>query len=918
MISLNAQSPNSFKYQAIVRDKSGNLITNKIVNIQISILQGNISGTVVYSEKHYPTSSQFGLVNFEIGKGTTISGSFSSIDWTHGPYFVSIGVNGNILGTSQLLSVPYAKYAEKSGNGFSGNYNDLTNKPAPYDGSWASISGKPNFSNVDLTGSYHDLSELPAIFNGNWSSLKGLPSFATVAVSGKYTDLLNTPFIFSGNYMDLTHKPTLFNGTWDSIKGRPTFATVALSGKYTDLLNTPFIFSGNYADLTHKPTLLTWDSIKGRPTFATVAVSGKYTDLLNTPFIFSGNYADLTHKPALYNWTWDSIKGRPIFAIVAVSGKYTDLLNTPFIFSGNYADLTHKPILFNGTWDSITGKPTFSLVASSGNYNDLLNKPSNLFSGNYIDLSNKPTLFDGPWDSIKGRPVFSKVALTGNYSDLINRPALFSGNYSDLLNPPILFSGNYNDLTNKPILFDGTWTSLFGKPSFSAVALSGSYNDLSTKPNLFNGTWSSLTGQPTTLAGYGITDAMSKSHVANGITTNQINNWNIAFGWGDYSTKGYAIASDYYSKLDLLTNAASLVHWANITSKPSSISGYGISDFMFTSPSNNQLLKYSGGKWINWTPTYGNQQLGLSGTTLAIIGAGGNTVPFTNWDTNSSDDVTLSGTQTISGDKTFSGTITTSATIMATNGLNAVNNKITNVKDPVNGSDIATKLYIDLLKAQLAALQVRYNIILTHMDVTDYDGYVYKTVTIGTQVWMAENLRTTHYMNGDPIATTSPLNLNISDTIAFPEPKYTWPVFGDSANIPEYGRLYTWWAANDNRKVCPSGWHVPSLDEFNILLTTAGGEQAGANLKDSGTAHWVSPNTGNNSTGFSWVGNGNRYPYGFRVFKTYGCIHTSTTSVYNNNIPYHFHARNEYTSVPLDSALYHPKSMGSAVRCLKN
>lgn len=780
MISLHAQSPNSFKYQAIVRDKSGNLITNKIVNIQISILQGNISGTVVYSEKHYPTSSQFGLVNFEIGKGTIISGSFTAIDWANGSYFVSIGINGNILGTSQLLSVPYAKYAEKSGNGFSGNYNDLLNKPAPYAGSWTSITGKPNFSNVALTGNYNDLVDKP-IFDATWNSLQGKPNFSSISFSGKYNDLVNQPTLFSGSYDDLINKPNIYDGTWISLKG----------------------------------------------------------------------------------------------------------------------------------------KPTFSVFATSGSYTDLSNKPSKLFSGNYIDLSNKPKLFDGTWASLTGKPILVKVDTTGSYLDLINRPALFSENYSDLLFPPTLFSGNYNDLTNKPILFDGTWTSLFGKPSFSAVAISGSYNDLSNKPDLFNGTWSSLTGQPTTLAGYGITDAMSKSHVANGITTNQINNWNIAFGWGDYSTKGYAIASDYYSKLDLLTNAASLVHWANITSKPSSISGYGISDFMFTSTSDNQLLKYSGGKWINWTPTYGNQQLGLSGNTLAITGAGGSTVPFTNWDTNSSDDVTLAGTQTISGDKTFSGTITTSATIMATNGLNAVNNKITNVKDPVNGSDIASKLYIDLLKAQLAALQVRYNIILTHM-VTDYDGYIYKTVTIGTQVWMAENLRTTHYMNGDPIATTSPLDLNISDTLNYPEPKYTWPVNGKSANIPEYGRLYTWWAANDSRKVCPSGWHVPSLDEFNILLTTAGGEQAGANLKDSDTAHWVSPNTGNNSTGFSWVGNGNRYPYGFRVFKTYGCIHTSTISVYNKAIPYHFHARNEYTSVPLDTALYHPKSMGSAVRCLKN
>ena len=96
-------------------------------------------------------------------------------------------------------------------------------------------------------------------------------------------------------------------------------------------------------------------------------------------------------------------------------------------------------------------------------------------------------------------------------------------------------TADYNDLTNKPSLFDGAWTSLTGKPSFATVATSGSYNDLLNRPTLFDGTWTNITGKPTTLAGYGITNGMSTSHVTNGITSTMITSWNTAYGWGNHS-----------------------------------------------------------------------------------------------------------------------------------------------------------------------------------------------------------------------------------------------------------------------------------------------------------------------------------------------------------------------------------------------
>ena len=124
--SIFAQAPQKMSYQAVVRDASNNLVTNTAVGMQISILQGTITGTAVYVETQIPTTSGAGLVSMEIGNGTVVSGTFSDIDWSNGPYYIKVetdlegGSNYTISGTTQLMSVPYALYAEKSGDAIPG------------------------------------------------------------------------------------------------------------------------------------------------------------------------------------------------------------------------------------------------------------------------------------------------------------------------------------------------------------------------------------------------------------------------------------------------------------------------------------------------------------------------------------------------------------------------------------------------------------------------------------------------------------------------------------------------------------------------------------------------------------------------------------------------------------------------------
>ena len=173
--SVFSQSPEKMSYQAVIRNSSNNLVTNAAVGMKISILQGSAEGTAVYAETQLPVTNGNGLVSIEIGTGST-SDDFSAINWTGGPCFLKTetdlngGANYTIVGTSQLLSVPYALFSKTAGNVFSGNYNDLTNQPALFSGSFIDLTNKPTFATVATSGSYTDLSNTPTILGSQWTT----------------------------------------------------------------------------------------------------------------------------------------------------------------------------------------------------------------------------------------------------------------------------------------------------------------------------------------------------------------------------------------------------------------------------------------------------------------------------------------------------------------------------------------------------------------------------------------------------------------------------------------------------------------------------------------------------------------------------------------------------------------------------
>jgi len=145
--------------------------------------------------------------------------------------------------------------------------------------------------------------------------------------------------------------------------------------------------------------------------------------------------------------------------------------------------------------------------------------------------------------------------------------------------------------------------------------------------------------------------------------------------------------------------------------------------------------------------------------------------------------------------------------------------------------------------------------------VTDIDGNVYKTVKIGNQWWMSENLRTTHYKDGTAIpGITEPAGwvLAGSDTAAANTGAYCW--YGNDSvtyGIP-YAALYNWYAASSG-KLAPSGWHVPTDADWSALTHARGGDECGGTLKDGTVVYWKTPDvSATNETGFSALGGGYR------------------------------------------------------------
>lgn len=197
--------------------------------------------------------------------------------------------------------------------------------------------------------------------------------------------------------------------------------------------------------------------------------------------------------------------------------------------------------------------------------------------------------------------------------------------------------------------------------------------------------------------------------------------------------------------------------------------------------------------------------------------------------------------------------------------------------------------------------------------IKDIEGNVYKTVKIGNQWWMAENLKTSRFQNGDPILNVSD-NTQWSKLIGSAYCNYE----NNDSNAKIYGHLYNWYAVNDPRNICPTGWHIPSDAEWSTLISFLGGADiAGNRLKEVGTLHWNSPNEGaTNESGFSALPGGNRRSVRgeFNAIGTLGLWWTSSKSDPENTAWYRYIGNLGSTVYRFDGNLEY----GFSVRCVRD
>jgi hypothetical protein len=355
--SLFAQAPQRMTYQAVIRNTSGNLVVSAPIKMRISILQGSATGTSVYSELHNPTTNANGLVTIEIGGGTSPQGTFSSINWGSGTYFLKTeadpanGTNYSIVGTSQLLSVPYALQANNAGNGF---------------------------KSISDNGDTLYLSNGQKFIRGTGSNNLVLPTITTKAVAG----ITSNSATFGGTISNANGNQIMEKGIVYSTSPNPTLnAQRIIIGSGIGTFDTITSMSFNYAHFLQPNTkyfvrayAITENNISAygnEVTFSTAAL---------TPPAIVTNVTGITSNSATFGGNITSSNGN----LILERGFAYSTIPNPTIDPTMYPYMTLLGRIFMGS-----GIGTFDSVLSLGyEYTHLLNQNTTYYVRAYAYTEN--------------------------------------------------------------------------------------------------------------------------------------------------------------------------------------------------------------------------------------------------------------------------------------------------------------------------------------------------------------------------------------------------------------------------------------------------------------------------------------------------------------------------------------------------
>ena len=294
------------------------------------------------------------------------------------------------------------------------------------------------------------------------------------------------------------------------------------------------------------------------------------------------------------------------------------------------------------------------------------------------------------------------------------------------------------------------------------------------------------------------------------------------------------------------------------------------------------------------------QTIATSGGNVTTDGGAAVTARGVCWST--SQNPTTDNSKTTDG--TGTGSFTSSLTGLIANTPYYVRAYATNSQGTTYGNEVT-------FTTSNNSNNIIFNPNLTYGSITDIDGNVYKTIQIGSQTWMAENLRTTKYNDGTAIQNV----FSQSEWAALNTGAYVWYNHDQLTYSKTYGALYNWYAVN-SEKLAPEGWHVPTEEEWNTLIDYLGNNLvAGGQMKEEGSIHWNSPNIdASNMSGFSALPGGLRFDESsddFYYMGEYGYWWSSTES--SSSTAWIHTIGNGSGSIPYSSF---PKTFGLSVRCV--
>ena len=829
-----SQAPNKINFQSVLRNNLGEVLANKTVTIRIGILAGSSTGTNVFSESHTKTTDASGLISLQIGMGTLVSGVFSNINWGNLSHFIKLeadfngGTTYELLGTQELMSVPYALYAGKTDTSILNLTSRFSTKLNGTDTTSLSnrIDAKLNISDFPQGATLGNT----MYWNGTtWVNLApGLP--------GQVISMSSTGIpAWSG-----AAYPTLTTSSISSITSTSANAGGNISADGGASVSARGLVYGTTSNPTLSNSVLIIGSGVG-------GFSGSLSGLTPNTTYYVRAYATNSSGTGYGNEI--SFQTLPVAVPTLITTDASGITQTTVTTGGTIsndggATITERGIVYGTSTNPTTSNTKVSSGSGTGS-----------FSVNITSLTPNTTYF------IRSYAINSAGTGYGNNITFQTTvPAVPSLTTREILN-----------ITNSTATGGGSITNDGG----SAVSVKGICWSTSPNPTTSNSKTTDGTGTAT-FASFMTGLSASVTYYVRAYATNS-----TGTGYGNQQT---FTASSTSNTLPVVTSTSV----TGLTTVQATFNAEVNSQGGGTVTERGSVWNTSGNPTVNsnrvpsgsGTGVYTASITGLSGGSnyyvraYAINNFGisyGVEIPFTTLfglaTLTTNNVIAQSITASSGGNITDNGgsTVTARGVVWNTTGTPTISNSrttdgsstgsyVSNMTALSPSTTYYVRAYATNSTGTAYGNQQTFTTTATSQTVTDIDGNTYNTVQIGTQVWMSENLKTSRYRNGGSI----PYVVGNSDWQALTTG--AWSNYNhDAANDPIYGKLYNWYTTLGDT-LCPAGWGVPTDDEWTTLTTYLGGESvAGGKMKSVGTTYWNDPNTGaTNESGFSVLPGGYR------------------------------------------------------------